>query len=617
MSDPRISLPPSTVLPDDRRGLVRYAFQLDVFCRAVGASAKEACRAKVSNVSQYGLGLVIPKPFAVGGVLSVEIADTPQSLPGSLLVRVVNARLMEQGQWLHGCAFVSHGRGDDMQAAFRVKLDRPPGRERRRMLRYPLNVPAVGRALTASLKDNWNGTTQDISAGGLRIASSAPVDAGTLLTIKVQTADKAAARSLMARVMHAAATDTGWNLGCVFPSRLSPDELGVLLKEGWARGHVASADPTATLKLALANQIERNALDDARRTIAELLKIFPKDPDALAAREFLVTLAMPTPPPMPAVVAPPPAARPAAGGNKVFGRHKSSVNTVAFCGDGRYVLTGGGVDDPLMQNEADYIVRFWDLLSGMEIHGYTGHHAPVIGVAVARRGSRAVSASRCGTVFLWDVERRQVIRQFEKVAGGLNCIAISSQGRWVLGGGDDGVLRLWDADLSRCTRRYRGHEGPITSCAFLPNDHVGVSGGKDQTVRLWNLDSTYKSDTLKAHTKAVLCVAASADGRRVASGSADNTIRTWDVITKVPARTFEGHANVVNAVAFSPDGRSILSASADNSIRQWDIATARETACFSGHSQSVKCVCYAPDGSRFLSGSSDQEVRVWELPGAR
>src|SRR5262249_43039393 len=153
---------------------------------------------------------------------------------------------------------------------------------------------------------------------------------------------------------------------------------------------------------------------------------------------------------------------------------------------------GGGVDDPLMQNEADYIVRFWDLFSGLEIHGFTGHHAPIVGVAVARRGSRAVSASRCGAVYLWDVERRHIVRQFEHCGGGMNCVAISSQGRWVIGGYDDGVLRLWDADLGRCIRRYRGHEGAITSCCILPNDHVGVTGGKDQTVRLWNLDSTYK-----------------------------------------------------------------------------------------------------------------------------
>src|SRR5205085_2945354 len=138
-----------------------------------------------------------------------------------------------------------------------AKLGRPPGRERRTLLRYPFIMPATGRALTAAMKEAWTGATHDISAGGMRVSSAIAVNVGTLLSVKVQMDATAGARTLMARVMHTAAASTGgWELGCMFPTRLAPDELHALLKEAWTRVRQKSKappDPIATLKLALAD----------------------------------------------------------------------------------------------------------------------------------------------------------------------------------------------------------------------------------------------------------------------------------------------------------------------------------------------------------------------------
>jgi WD40 repeat protein len=589
---------PSLRLAPERRGLARFPFELEAVCRQTGGSARDAEAGKVCNISAHGLGLVLARRLSEGTELSLDLHDTPQSRAGTLLVRVMNVRETDPGQWLHGCAFLSHRAGEDMQAAFRAKLGRPPGRERRALLRYPFIMPATGRALTAALKDAWTGATYDISAGGMRITSAVSVTIGTLLTVKVQMDAAAGARTLMARVMHAsAATSGGWELGCMFPTRLPPDELHALLKEAWTRNRKSKAapDPTAALKLALADQIEHNQLANARQTIGELLRLRPNDPDGLAAQEFLESMLQPTLPTTELCC---------------LKGHKAGVNAVRFYAAGRFALSGGGVDNEMLA-DIDHSIRFWDLTAGFEIHCFTGHRSPVSAIAVPLRSTRALTASRCGTLLLWDVERRQVIRQLEAHGRGTNCAAISANGKWTLTGCDDALLRMWNNDLGRCLRRFGGHEGAITACVFI-DDQTGVTAGVDRSVRVWTLDAIGRHTLLTGHTKGVFCLAVSEEGR-LASGSADNTIRIWDVAGKTEALRLEGHENVINSVAFSPDGSRLASASADNTVRLWDVRKGFELACLTGHAGSVKSVAFSPDGERLLSAGSDQTVRLWDV----
>lgn len=585
----------------ERRGPARFALDLETMCRRSGATSRDAHPGKISNISMTGLAVSIPWRFEEGSELTLDMPETPQTVAGLLHVRVMNVRALAVDSWLHGCVFVGHSSGGDMTAAFRFKWGKPIERERRALLRYPFAVPATARAVTAALNEAWTGTTYDISAGGLRLSANAGVKPGTLLTIKVQADASAGARTLMARVMHASSGPSGWELGCMFNNRLAHDELQALLKEGLARSQKQSKgkpDATAALKLALADQIERNLLGDAQRTVTELLRLRPKDPDGLAAREFLECLLSPLP---------------SSAEARCLRGHRASVNAVTFYAGGRYAISAGGVDDE-MQRDLDNSVRFWDLAAGFELHTFTGHKTPVTGISVPQRGTRALTASKCSSIFLWDVERRAVIRQFELHGRGTNCAAISSGGKWALTGCEDAILRIWDADLGRCLRRFSGHEGPITACVFLPDDHAAVSASMDRTIRIWTFDSAHRHAVLSGHSKGVLSLALSADGRHVISGSADNTVRIWNLLTRSEVARLEGHENVVNAVAFSPSGKRIASASADNTIRLWDIERAEEIGCLTGHTASVRCIAFSPDGRRLLSGSSDHTVRLWDLP---
>jgi WD40 repeat protein len=46
-------------------------------------------------------------------------------------------------------------------------------------------------------------------------------------------------------------------------------------------------------------------------------------------------------------------------------------------------------------------VRLWDVEAGKQLECFRGHEAAVTGVAFAADGTKAVSGSKDGAVFLW------------------------------------------------------------------------------------------------------------------------------------------------------------------------------------------------------------------------
>jgi WD40 repeat protein len=581
---------------DDRRNLLRHEFYVDVICRPVDAGPEEAQRARVCDVSVDGLSLLIAKRCRYGDVLLVELVDTPFSIAGTLMVRVRNVREAGDGHFILGCRFICHPQGGDMSAAFRIKLSRPSGSEQRSLPRYPFVVPISCRATASGRNAVWSGTTLDLSPGGVRLTGELRLPADTLVTIKLAS-EFGKSHSLTGRIKNTRGVDGIWEFGCAFPGQLTPEELQALLRDAWTQGsakRMAEADSVAKLKLALADQIEHDRLSDARQTVISILRLEPGDQDALVARSFLQ-------------------ATPLLSETKRFEGHKSCVNAVVFSGGSRFAISGSGVEKLVYPNEPDNSLRFWDITNGIQTHLYTGHAFPIISIAMARESELGLTASRCGTLHLWDMEQRRVIRRFDTQGKDVNCVALSASGKLAISGHDDGMLRLWDADIGQCIQRVQAHDRSLTSCVFLPGDGAVLTGSADRTVRILSLAPPFRQQVLRGHLRDVTSVACSPDGLRLASASVDGTIRIWTGASDKSV-CLTGHNEAVHAVAFSPDGKCLLSGSADNSVRLWDTARGYEFACLASHTAPVKCVAFSPDGRHALSGGADNTVRFWDLP---
>jgi WD40 repeat protein len=80
--------------------------------------------------------------------------------------------------------------------------------------------------------------------------------------------------------------------------------------------------------------------------------------------------------------------------------HSEMVYGIAFSWDGVHIATAGG----------DHNVKVWDAASGQELLSLPGHSTYVTGVAFSSDGKRLVSGAEDGTVQMYTMDVRELLR---------------------------------------------------------------------------------------------------------------------------------------------------------------------------------------------------------------
>jgi WD40 repeat protein len=382
-------------------------------------------------------------------------------------------------------------------------------------------------------------------------------------------------------------------------------ELGRASREIVYKRRVSEMDQ---LKTALALQIERNAWKEALRTLEAVLRIDPRDPDALESRTYIEEQMAK-------------GVEDAGGEVRKFTDHQAWVNSAAFFPDGRRVLTvsgglrlGGKGKEGRLKEDADRSMRIWDYVTGEVLRHFSGLTLIVNCVALTPDGLRILVGGRDGDIYLWDADTGKIVRRFETAMRLVTSLAMSPDGKRALSGSDDKYLRLWDVTTGRRLNSLVGHAKPISSVAYSKDGKRALTGSMDKTMRLWDIEKGTELRVYKGHSKAILCVAFSPDNRLALSGGVGSSIRLWEVQSGNLVHRLDGHSDAVHCVTFSPDGRWALSGSADLSVRLWEVETGKEVHRFVGHTDDVRCVLFAPDGKLALSASRDTTVRLWRVP---
>ncbi len=271
-------------------------------------------------------------------------------------------------------------------------------------------------------------------------------------------------------------------------------------------------------------------------------------------------------------------------------RHADRVNAVGYSPDGTRIVSAS----------RDGTVKVWDLGNGREIAVYRGHldqpDDPTRGANVLRTAEAAFSptesviASVSGSqVHLWDPETGKLVKvllNLEKADKPLKSLAFSPDGKRLAVGGDDGILRVIEVATGKELYASPSRNARIENVAFSPNGKliaVVDSGGK---------------------TPGNVAV-------YVPGGS-----------NPMPMSVQAVEHGEALGVAFNKDGTSVFTAGRDGRPRLTAAtsetgdqvpATSSKLREYVGHSKAVFALAVTPDGKFLVTGGEDRTVRVWEI----
>jgi WD40 repeat protein/serine/threonine protein kinase len=292
--------------------------------------------------------------------------------------------------------------------------------------------------------------------------------------------------------------------------------------------------------------------------------------------------------------------------------HEDEVYSVVYSHNGATLATAS----------KDGTVRLWDAATRKSLAVFPGHADEAAWATFSPDDRTLVTAAGDGTIRLWDIATGQVKTILRGHTGAVVAVEFSPDGSLLVSAGNDRLIKLWDLTTGRVPQEFRAHEHRIAALAFAPDGRTLASASRDKTAKVWELAAGKPQvscpplrATLVGHGQWVQCVAFSHDGRRLATASRDYTVKLWDPFSGREETTLRGHTNEVKSVAFSRDDRMVASCGSDNTVRIWDLPKAKQVNLIRGHVGRVWCVAFAPDGKTLTSAGADGTVKLWDPVG--
>ena len=295
------------------------------------------------------------------------------------------------------------------------------------------------------------------------------------------------------------------------------------------------------------------------------------------------------------------------------GAPRSVVEVRRFSSGGATLTACGfAADGTILAGAADGSLCRFDAESGIQGPPMIGHGQAITSIAASGDGPMTVTASRDGTIRLWNATEGRQLRVLEGHQGTVTCVAVTPLGD-VVSAGEDGTLRLWPSEEGALATLLASGQEAVLAVATSADGRFAVSGGWDSHITMWSLPRRAELRRLEGHEGAVLALAVSSDCRTIASAGEDGSVRLWDLESGRCRRTLTGHSGPVLAVSFTPDARFVVSAGKDATLRVWDARTGSSATVVEGHAGAVADLAVDASGGAAVSVGSDSSLRLWFL----
>lgn len=277
--------------------------------------------------------------------------------------------------------------------------------------------------------------------------------------------------------------------------------------------------------------------------------------------------------------------------------HLQTVTAVAFASDGRTVATAS----------RDGTLRVWDVASGHELHKLEGHSGEVLAVAIGPDAHYLASGGADRSVRIWNLATGDAHATLNGHEGAVTALSFSSDSKTLASSSADRRAIVWDLGTLTAKVTTPAQATPLRAVSL---GSTIATGGEDGSLKLLHGKTGEVQKTLESHTGAVTAVAFSPNNGKLATASLDASVRLFDAASGALLHSLEGHSVFALSLSWSPDGK-LLASSGFNTVHLWDPNTFAEVGRLSGHAQAVTALAWAPDSRSLAIGSQDRSIRVF------
>lgn len=285
----------------------------------------------------------------------------------------------------------------------------------------------------------------------------------------------------------------------------------------------------------------------------------------------------------------------------------------------------------LLTASDDYVIRLWDLQTHNCLGQFEGHYSTVTCLQFQNNGAIMYSASRDGSVFVWDArayQRTKLIAISEPIESLVllpKSKGATSDEDHFLTAGTEGILKVWNAANSKCVFRSKETN---SNDRFLFADYVKAQDAilavtEDCNIYLYSRKDVTLCKEVKqfsGNNDEIYCVRfLGADDSHIAMATNANAIKIFDLSTW-SCQILTGHTDIVMTLdACVIDGVDhLVSGSKDNTVRIWTMnADMKQLECQAvgvGHCGTVCAVALLRRAETFVvSGSNDQSLKLWKF----
>ncbi|MFE0105914.1 AAA family ATPase [Streptomyces sp. NPDC059009] len=281
--------------------------------------------------------------------------------------------------------------------------------------------------------------------------------------------------------------------------------------------------------------------------------------------------------------------------------HTDCVNDISWHGD------------RIATASRDGTVSLWDAEAPVG-----GEEVSLRGVEGLRRvewlpdGERLFVVADSRRPLTWDVSRRQLLNRGQYFDGVVDAVFSPDEARLLLlvsspqsGGWTDAPQQGMGFELIR-------EQTEFVSVTWSPDGTRVATTENNGDSRIWDAAERVPLLTLEGDRQSYARPAWSPDGTRLATSLTRGSACVWDTRTGERLTLLEGHGDYTWSLAWSPDGRRVATGSRDRMVRIWDPYTGAKLTNLRGHEERVAGVAWSPDGRRLATASWDHTVRLWD-----